>query len=190
MAGNPELYQQMILSNPHLQSLLESNPELRRALSDPSTLQSILSAASNPAAYNEMLRGQDRALSNLENIPEGFSHLQRVYKTMQEPMYDAMQFKHPPPSSASTSNTDSSSVRKELTRDPVPNPWAPPTPTTKKRKLPSLDSLDDYSGFSGQLERMHGLGFEDDEGENLPALRATKGDLAAAIDWIMNRRHK
>ena len=189
----------MILSNPHLQGLLQSNPDLRHALSDPSTLKQILSAASNPAAYNEMLRGHDRAMQNLETIPEGFSHLQRVYKSMQEPMYEAL-------SSASGSTrklNDSLSsptveVRKELTKDPVPNPWAPTkSPSIGfKRKLPSSASFlfdqpeQPEDDFSRQLEMMHELGFGDDEGENLPALRATRGDVKAAIDWIISRRHQ
>ncbi len=176
----------MLLSNPQLQSLLESNPELRHALTDPSTLKSILSAASNPAAYNEMLRGHDRALSNLENIPEGFSHLKRVYKSMQEPMYEALT-----PQYRAEANAENE-VRKELTKDPVPNPWAP-----QKRKLPtSVADLAEAATtrmtgeFAGQLETLHGLGFVDDEGENMPALRATGGRISAAIDWIMSRRHQ
>lgn len=240
----------MLLSNPHLQGLLESNPELRHALSDPSTLKSILSAATNPAAYNEMLRGHDRALSNLENIPEGFSHLKRVYSTMQEPMYEALTPKYRHRTPPSTDET----VRKELTSEPVPNPWAPMSLTDQdglglgfplfhtasgaasgsgaasafasgsgsasiassapllqrpaagltpssprgslKRKLPassaSASSLDasPEEDYSAQLETLHGLGFLDDDGENRPALEVAKGNLSAAIDWIMKHRQK
>lgn len=248
-----------------MQKLIEKNPELRHALSDPSTLKSMLNAASNPTAYNEMLRGHDRAMSNLENIPEGFSHLKKVYSTLQEPMYDALT-----PSRARTKSvyTESSgnNANRMTTREPVPNPWAPPTarkPTSRggpvfgfkahphKRKH-SIDEIDDVDpdevnneeifgklsgsidamrllsplGSSGvstnsstgtgsiinplnplntlnpsnptsaelaerfrtELEVLHQLGFEDDAGENIPALLATGGHVSAAIDRILQRR--
>lgn len=212
-----------------MQGLLEKNPELRHALSDPSTLQSILSAASNPAAYNEMLRGHDRALSNLETMPEGFSHLKRVYSKLQEPMYEAMsrgRVLHPP----TNPNFEENSVRRELPTSPVPNPWLPKQQVPKdlnkevkrntlKRRFMSSNDLfsapledDNNSGngsirritksnvndpflasilfgqpsheYATQLHTLHSMGFTDDEGENLPALRACEGELEAAVEMI------
>lgn len=111
-----------------MQKLIEKNPELRHALSDPTTLKSMLNAAANPMAYNEMLRGHDRAMSNLENIPEGFSHLKKVYSTLQEPMYDAFTPKMRVNYNDNVSGEEQGKVRK-TTSEPVPNPWAPKTPT-------------------------------------------------------------
>lgn len=37
----------------------------------------------------EMVRNQDRALSNLESIPGGYSALRRMYTDIQEPMFSA-----------------------------------------------------------------------------------------------------
>lgn len=213
-----------------MQSLLEKNPELRHALSDPSTLQSILSAASNPAAYNEMLRGHDRALSNLETMPEGFSHLKRVYSKLQEPMYEAMSSGR---QKSSNINNFDGELKRELPTTPVPNPWQPKqanpkrsntastsTTTTNtavntlKRKYASSSSdlfhneaAEDVrritksnvndpflasilfgqpagGEYASQLERLHALGFGDDVGENLPALREADGDLEAAVEMI------
>ena len=240
-----------------MQKLIEKNPELRHALSDPATLKSMLNAASNPTAYNEMLRGHDRAMSNLENIPEGFSHLKKVYSTLQEPMYDALtpatRFKE---AKGSDSPVMSNKTRM-TTRDPIPNPWAPPQPPAPPPPAPLVKPRDPVFGFKAhshkrkhsssneneegeagqeqeemfgklsgsmdamrllsplgnanntgnrhstshphsnlnpaekfqsELEVLHQLGFEDDEGENIPALLATGGHVSAAIDRILQRR--
>jgi hypothetical protein len=164
----------MIMSNPQMQKLIEKNPELRHALSDPSTLKSMLNAATNPKAYNEMLRGHDRAMSNLENIPEGFSHLKKVYSTLQEPMYDALT---PKTRVNYNSNPDEEGKIKMITSEPVPNPWAPvpirpssrissscsakqgnkPIFGAQKRKLiPSID--EDEESFNRSLAGLAGMG--------------------------------
>lgn len=39
----------------------------------------------------EMMRNQDRALSNLESIPGGYNALRRMYTDIQEPMLSAAQ---------------------------------------------------------------------------------------------------
>jgi len=45
--------------------------------------------ARNPAMMQEMMRNQDRALSNLESIPGGYNALRRMYTDIQEPMFSA-----------------------------------------------------------------------------------------------------
>lgn len=236
-----------------MQQLIEKNPELRHALSDPSILKSMLNAASNPAAYSEMLRGHDRAMSNLENIPEGFSHLKKVYSTLQEPMYDAFTPVSKIKSKVAVVATNKDAAR-TTTRDPIPNPWAPtpavvkPSPSNNKNPIfgfkshahkrkhsssssinlendglaedrelfgrlsgsmdamrllsplglapnesvetghPATSPLNSLERFRNELEVLHQLGFEDDEGENIPALLATEGHVSAAIDRILQRR--
>lgn len=159
----------MILNNPQMQKLIEKNPELGHALSDPSTLKSMLNAATNPRAYNEMLRGHDRAMSNLENIPEGFSHLKRIYSTLQEPMYDALSAKGSGVVGVKGTVNMSQDAVKRTTSEPVPNPWAPPPPPKKhpatakspifgfkssshKRKFDGEDST--FSATSAALQSM------------------------------------
>ena len=90
------------------------------------------------------LRGHDRAMSNLENIPEGFSHLKKVYSTLQEPMYDAFtpktRFNY---TTADAFENSTEADKKEkirmTTSEPIPNPWAPkttiPVNTTNSRPL-------------------------------------------------------
>lgn len=251
LSSNPELYQQLFLGNPQIQKLIESNPELRHALADPETLQTMLQAASNPSAYNEMLRGHDRALANLETIPEGFSHLKRLYSTVQEPMYEALASnpRAGRASGAAAGGRENSDERR-LTSETMPNPWAPrmSSPSIRPQKPPPAPSpafppvsplapkptppalfdsptpvalppapagLSDFfqlmqqrnaaasisspvaqpldmaqlkSRFQSELATLHELGFEDDDGENIPALLATGGHVHAAIERILSRR--
>jgi len=46
--------------------------------------------ARNPNVMREMQRGNDRAMQNIETIPEGFNHLRRMYTNIQEPMMDSL----------------------------------------------------------------------------------------------------
>ena len=147
-----------------MQKLIEKNPELRHALSDPSTLKSMLNAATNPKAYSEMLRGHDRAMSNLENIPEGFSHLKKVYSTLQEPMYDAFTPKTRINYNVSEEKGENDKVRM-TTSEPVPNPWAPkPTRVT----IPSAKDgrSNPVFGFKAHShKRKHSSSIDGDEEE-------------------------
>lgn len=60
-------------------------PELPTFLSFSQTME----LARNPAMMQEMMRNQDRALSNLESIPGGYNALRRMYTDIQEPMFSA-----------------------------------------------------------------------------------------------------
>lgn len=54
-----------------------------------SLLPQTMELARNPAMMQEMMRNQDRALSNLESIPGGYNALRRMYTDIQEPMFSA-----------------------------------------------------------------------------------------------------
>lgn len=41
MSKNPEMLEKMFTSNPQVQAMMEKNPQLRHALSDPKTLQDV-----------------------------------------------------------------------------------------------------------------------------------------------------
>jgi len=163
----------MLLSSPQMQQLVQKNPELRHALADPQTLQLMLRAAVDPTAQAELMRNHDRAMANLETIPEGFSHLKRVYSAMQEPLHDiALAPKRAPASTPAPTSTSIAST-------PVPNPWA--------RGAKGLAHPSNNDRFATQLATMHAMGFADDT-ENIPALLATNGHVQAAVDWILAQR--
>merc|ERR1712176_397113 len=88
----------------------------------------------NPAMMQEMMRNQDRAMSNLESIPGGFNALRRLYTDVQEPMLNAAeeqmrsQFRQ-------DGTTGVAPVRENPQRGtenvaPLPNPWNPNAPAT------------------------------------------------------------
>ncbi|NXI41719.1 UBQL1 protein, partial [Galbula dea] len=128
MLSNPDLMRQLIMANPQMQQLIQRNPEISHMLNNPDIMRQTLELARNPAMMQEMMRNQDRALSNLESIPGGYNALRRMYTDIQEPMLNAAQEQfggNPFASLVSNASTggDSQPSRTE-NRDPLPNPWA------------------------------------------------------------------
>ncbi|XP_003216570.1 ubiquilin-1 [Anolis carolinensis] len=150
MLSNPDLMRQLIMANPQMQQLIQRNPEISHMLNNPDIMRQTLELARNPAMMQEMMRNQDRALSNLESIPGGYNALRRMYTDIQEPMLNAAQeqFGGNPFASLvsnSTSGGDSQPSRTE-NRDPLPNPWAPQSGT---QSSPSSGSTSGDNGGGG-----------------------------------------
>lgn len=129
MMSNPEIMRRLITSNPQMRELMERNPEITHMLNNPELMRQTLELARNPAMLQELMRTQDRAMSNLESIPGGFNALQRMYRDIQEPMMNAAQegFGSNPFASLvsnAAGNPASEQVGRE-NNDPLPNPWAP-----------------------------------------------------------------
>ncbi|KAM6967649.1 ubiquilin-4 [Aplochiton taeniatus] len=135
--SNPDLMRQMIVGNPQMQQLMERNPEISHMFNNPELMRQTMELARNPAMMQEMMRNQDRALSNLESIPGGYNALQRMYTDIQEPMFSAAreQFGNNPFSSL-RGNLDTSEVQPSRTenREPLPNPWGPPGMTSSESR--------------------------------------------------------
>ena len=141
LMSNPDVIRELMMSNPQMQSLLERNPEVQHMLNNPTLLRETMELARNPAALQELMRHHDRALSNLESIPGGFNALQRIYRDLEEPMFNAArdQFGGGNPFSAlGNPNAGAQENRQagQENTEPLPNPWggraAPPgtTPLT------------------------------------------------------------
>ncbi|TRY56862.1 hypothetical protein DNTS_013952 [Danionella cerebrum] len=133
MMSNPDLMRQMIMANPQMQQLMERNPEISHMLNNPELMRQTMELARNPAMMQEMMRNQDRALSNLESIPGGYNALRRMYTDIQEPMFSAareQQFGNNP-FSALGGNGENPGAQPSRTenREPLPNPWGPPDST-------------------------------------------------------------
>lgn len=83
--------------------------------------------ARNPSMLQELMRSHDRALSNLESIPGGYSALRRMYRDIQEPMLAAATIGRNPFAALvenSNSNQDLQNPQQgQENRDPLPNPW-------------------------------------------------------------------
>ncbi|KFP59128.1 Ubiquilin-1, partial [Cathartes aura] len=187
LMSNPEMMVQ-IMENPFVQSML-SNPDLMRQLIMAKPQKKLvrksikghcrqlmfvflvtLELARNPAMMQEMMRNQDRALSNLESIPGGYNALRRMYTDIQEPMLNAAQEQfggNPFASLVSNASTggDSQPSRTE-NRDPLPNPWAPQSSSqtsttstsTSSESGGSSSAGNSTSGSTGQSSTVPNLG--------------------------------
>lgn len=198
----------LMQSNPKMKSLLERNPQLRHALSDPTTLKELLGASSRSAAFQEAMRGHDRALANIENLPGGFQALQQFYtKELAEVEEGLDSLRLPGRGSLDLGEELRSTPKQQLTTDPMPNPWNRPAPRdspfgaptfskgplpgrppTRGREVFDETKLQEYeTRFAVELQLMQDMGFGDRK-DNVRALLATGGNVNLAIEWVINRQ--
>ncbi|KAJ8603833.1 hypothetical protein CTAYLR_000267 [Chrysophaeum taylorii] len=121
--NNPDAMRSIVEANPRVRRVLEANPQLRHALSDPNLLREAMEVARSPARLREAMRHQDLALSQLENHPEGFNALRRMYEDVHEPLLDGIDEMATPPDAPQHRRPSGDAPSGAL-----PNPWARPTP--------------------------------------------------------------
>ncbi|XP_070287540.1 ubiquilin-1 isoform X2 [Myotis yumanensis] len=150
MLSNPDLMRQLIMANPQMQQLIQRNPEISHMLNNPDIMRQTLELARNPAMMQEMMRNQDRALSNLESIPGGYNALRRMYTDIQEPMLSAAQeqFGGNPFASlvSNTSSGEGSQPSRTENRDPLPNPWAPQASQSSSASIGTTNAVGGTGG--------------------------------------------
>jgi len=130
LMSNPDYVRTLLTSNPQMQNLMERNPEISHMLNNPELLRQTMEMVRNPSMLQELMRTQDRALSNLESIPGGYNALRRMYTELQEPMLNAAQEQfgsNPFAALSNQSNDSGAATQRTENRDPLPNPWAPRT---------------------------------------------------------------
>ncbi|XP_021508850.2 LOW QUALITY PROTEIN: ubiquilin-3 [Meriones unguiculatus] len=127
LLSNTGLVRQLVLDNPHMQQLIQQNPEIGHILNNPEIMRQTMEFLRNPSMMQEMMRSQDRALSNLESIPGGYNVLRTMYTDIMDPMLNAVQeqFGGNPFAAAATASTATTSSQPSRTEncDPLPNPW-------------------------------------------------------------------
>lgn len=127
LMNDPENIRTLITSHPQMQELMERNPEINHMLNNPELLRQTMEVTRNPSMLQELMRSNDRAISNLESIPGGYNALQRMYRDIQEPMLSAAteQFSRNP--FAGLVENNSTAANPQLgteNREPLPNPWS------------------------------------------------------------------
>ncbi|CAN8257823.1 unnamed protein product [Cochlearia groenlandica] len=177
--NNPEFMRSMIMSNPQMRELIDRNPELGHVLNDPSILRQTLEAARNPELMREMQRNTDRAMSNIESMPEGFNHLRRMYENVQEPFLNATTMSgnagsntgsNPfaallgnqgvttqgsnAPNNSSTPNAETGTGNSIPNANPLPNPWG----ATGGKKTTTTPGRTDSGGDARGAPGLGGLG--------------------------------
>jgi len=123
MMSDPAIIQEMMNSNPQTRQLMDSNPEIRELMNNPSVLRDAMRMASNPAAMQEMVRHQDRAMQNIEGIPGGFNHLRRLHEEVAEPLQNAFSGGNNFQSENNDNNAASTEAQQEENTSALPNPW-------------------------------------------------------------------
>ncbi|XP_031243558.1 ubiquilin-3 isoform X1 [Mastomys coucha] len=127
LLSNTGLVRQLVLDNPHMQQLIQQNPEIGHILNNPEIMRQTMEFLRNPSMMQEMMRSQDRALSNLESIPGGYNVLRTMYTDIMDPMLNAVQeqFGGNPFATATTASTTTMNSQPSRTEncDPLPNPW-------------------------------------------------------------------
>ncbi|XP_055690511.1 ubiquilin-1 isoform X2 [Lutzomyia longipalpis] len=126
LMNNPDTMRQLITSNPQMQDLMQRNPEISHMLNNPELLRQTMELARNPSMLQELMRTHDRAMSNLESVPGGYSALQRIYRDIQEPMLNATteQFTRNPFAGLMDNNSSGTNPQQGTeNREPLPNPW-------------------------------------------------------------------
>ncbi|XP_050532088.1 ubiquilin-1 [Daktulosphaira vitifoliae] len=131
MMSDPAHMRQLIMANPQMQQLVERHPEINHMLNNPEVLRQTMEMARNPSMLQELMRTQDRALSNLESIPGGYSALQRMYRDVQEPFMNAAteEFSRNTFAASNDSGGEQNPQQGQENRDPLPNPWSGSTGT-------------------------------------------------------------
>ncbi|XP_053976190.1 ubiquilin-1 [Hylaeus anthracinus] len=126
LMNDPENMRNLVTANPQMQELMQRNPEISHMLNNPELLRQTMELARNPSMLQELMRSHDRALSNLESIPGGYSALRRMYRDIQEPMLAAADSERNPFAALVENNGSQDSQNPQQgqeNRDPLPNPW-------------------------------------------------------------------
>ncbi|XP_076638880.1 ubiquilin [Colletes latitarsis] len=127
LMNDPENMRNLVTSNPQMQELMQRNPEISHMLNNPELLRQTMELARSPSMLQELMRSHDRALSNLESIPGGYSALRRMYRDIQEPMLAAAISERNPFTALLENNGSqegqTNPQQGQENRDPLPNPW-------------------------------------------------------------------
>jgi len=119
--NDPEMMRGLINNNPALSELMERNPQIRHVLDDPELMRRSMQMMNDPGAMQNMMRQNDLAMSQIENLPGGFNALRRMYEDVQEPLMEAVSSSSVPSQDSTNNNNDSSSS--DGGAGPMPNPW-------------------------------------------------------------------
>jgi len=158
LMSNPDVIRQIITSNPQMSEIMDRNPEVAHMLNNPELMRQTMELARNPAMMQEIVRTQDRAMSNLESMPGGFNALQRIHRDIQEPMLNAATgMSGNPFASLSQTSGGSSNVGQE-NNEPLPNPWSSSTtnatPSTTTTPLNPTSGVFNTPGMQSLLTQM------------------------------------
>jgi len=159
LMSNPDVIRNIITSNPQMSEIMERNPEVAHMLNNPELMRQTMELARNPAMMQELIRTQDRAMSNLESMPGGFNALQRIHRDIQEPMMNAATGMNSNPFASLSQTSNGTSNLGQENNEPLPNPWAssgstPSTTSTSTTPLNPTSGVFSTPGMQSLLTQM------------------------------------
>ena len=87
--NDPDLMQNLIMSNPQMWEIIDRCPNLAHILNDLGILRQTLDVARNLELMRGIMRNVDKAMHNIESSPKGFNMLHHMYEIVQEPFLNA-----------------------------------------------------------------------------------------------------
>ena len=84
LMNNPDLMQNLIMSNPQMWEIIDRHPEFVHILNDLGTLRQPLDVARNPELHARDDEKYDRTMCNIESSLEGLNMLSRIYETVRD----------------------------------------------------------------------------------------------------------
>jgi len=137
MVRNPQFVDSMFASQPEIQQLIRSNPDMARELRNPEFLKNMILSQVDPDQKRQMSRTMQLQMAQIANIPGGTAMLERhMHSFMQQPagrrsradLQDATE-EHARPDDQQQSNSEA-----------LPNPWgaAAAAPPLSTMPLPSI----------------------------------------------------
>eukprot|EP01103_Thecamoeba_quadrilineata_P003835 TRINITY_DN13571_c0_g1_i1.p1 TRINITY_DN13571_c0_g1~~TRINITY_DN13571_c0_g1_i1.p1 ORF type:complete len:355 (-),score=99.17 TRINITY_DN13571_c0_g1_i1:133-1176(-) len=186
LLANPQLLQQLmrtdpvLQSNPEIQALL-NDPEFLRMMSDPQNVQRMLEARRSAGARRPPPISYDHFRQVLENLNTQFG-----YTGPQQPLQPEPQPHGGAEGQPGISQEYLSQIMQNLLRQnpdaSAPSP-APSGPSSAPAVASAPENLEQR--FQRELQQLRDMGFEN-TAANIAALRATGGNVNAAIERLLN----
>jgi hypothetical protein len=159
MLGSPEIMSSILESDPRFSQMAENNPELRSIMRDPAFIKQTLDCLRNPVARKELMRNQDRQLSNIEALPGGFNYLSSMFSDLKDPISDS-----PDPSTEEANRRLAHALGADTSQrenqgpnlSPLPNPWSRDT-MSNNRNVGSQDMFSQVPYTSSMPLSMSGF---------------------------------
>lgn len=138
--------------------MTDTHRMLKELTSDSDLMRQVMRAAANPEMAKELARQADTAWRNIEAVPGGFRALCQMHRNIQQPLWQAVTNGGTRMSASSSRyrNTTPPKPTERLNVEPLPNPWASPSPSyggnnglnpTSLRSILQTPSQPRYSGM-------------------------------------------
>ncbi|XP_072243900.1 ubiquilin-1-like [Leuresthes tenuis] len=132
--SGPQLARQLILSNPQIQEVLQTNPDAERMLNT-DVINQVLELIRNPETIEGVMQNEDRALNDPETIPGSSDIFEKMEAKTHQHSGKLSQSSEVHSKSTPPPSSDSSDPLRELTATPTADPRSQNTITAGMQSL-------------------------------------------------------